>query len=169
MLVDLTYRLADCLSLLYSETTMKVKQIWIAGLLILLATGLFILSPSAMALECSVLPDSICENAGKESSIEGSSIWSILLLTLNILTAGVGVVAVGAIIFAGFLYATAQDNAQQTKKALEMIRNTAIGLLLFAGMFALVNFFVPGGVFRSSTTSTSSSALAQGVARYTRL
>lgn len=103
-------------------------------------------------LRCSVLPADIC-GAAENSSLGDSGLWMLLILGFNILTAGVGVVAVGAIIYAGFLYATAQDKADQTKKALDMIRNTAIGLVLFAFMFALVNFLIPGGIFTTATDS----------------
>lgn len=130
---------------------MKSKQIFAASVVLaaILASVVVAVEPSA-ALKCAILPDdgpdSICGSAG-EGDLESSGVWKLLLLGLNILTAGVGVVAVGAIAYAGFLYTTAQSNAEQTKKALEMIRNTAIGLLLFAFMFAIINFLVPGGVF----------------------
>lgn len=129
---------------------MKSKQIFAVSVVLaaLFASLVVVAKPSA-ALECALLPDSIC-NSAEEGSLEGSGVWKLLLFGLNILTAGVGIVAVGAIAYAGFLYTTAQSNAEQTKKALEMIRNTVIGILLFAFMFAFVNFLVPGGVFNTA-------------------
>ena len=142
---------------------MKPKQILavvtISGLII---AGLLLPTQPVAALECSTLPDSICDSASKTGKLEDSSIWLLLIFALNIMTAGVGIVSVGAIAYAGFLYATAQGSSEQTKKALDMIRNTAIGLLLFAVMFALVNFLVPGGAFKGGALpeAPSSSEIA---------
>lgn len=130
---------------------MKSKQILAASAILTVAAVTWaVAAMPAQALECSVLPSNICDQAEKDAAFEGSSVWMLLVMAINILAAGVGVVAVGAIAYAGFLYSTAQGSAEQTKKALEIIRNAAIGLLLFAGMFAIVNFLVPGGLFGGS-------------------
>lgn len=97
-------------------------------------------------LQCAVLPSSICGAAG-EGNLEESGTWGLLKLVLSIMTAGVGVVAVGAIAYAGFLYATAQDSSEQTKKAKDMIKNVAIGIVAFGLMYVALNFLIPGGVF----------------------
>lgn len=98
------------------------------------------------ALECSILPDSIC-NASSSGSLEQSGAWLLLIYAVNILTVLVGVVAVAMIAFASFLYTTASGNAEQTKKAIDMIRNVVISLVIYALMWALLNWLVPGGVF----------------------
>lgn len=126
---------------------MKVKQtlLGLGGLGILVGGALFYTQP-ASALECSVLPKSICDAAG-EGGLEKSGTWALLLFVLKILTVGIGIVAVGAIGFAGFLYATASDNEGQVKQAKEMIRNTVIGILAYGAMYVLLQFLIPGGVF----------------------
>jgi magnesium-transporting ATPase (P-type) len=105
----------------------------------------------AYALECSVLPGDLCDAADPENKenlkVEDTGIWKLLIFVINILTAGVGIVAVGAIAFAGFLYSTAQSNPSQTQKAIEIIRNTVIGLIVYAFMFVGINFLIPGGIF----------------------
>lgn len=105
-------------------------------------------SPAAHAeqLRCAVLPQSICSSA-KEGELERSGLWNILLLVLNIMTFGVGVVAVAMVAYASFLYTTAQDNGNQTKEAIEKIRNVVIGIVCYALMWAFLNFLIPGGVF----------------------
>lgn len=137
---------------------MKVKQILIVGLVMLSIFATFVAASqpvmAADPLECSILPQSICD-ASQAGELEQSGTWYLLIFFFNILTAGVGIVAVGAIAYAGFLYTTAQGSAEQTKKAIEVIRNAVIGLLLFAGMFAIVNFLVPGGLFSGTAQSTS--------------
>ncbi|RYF28407.1 MAG: hypothetical protein EOO17_04895 [Chloroflexi bacterium] len=81
-----------------------------------------------------------CSGSG-EGAITG-----VLVFALQIMTVGVGILAVGGITYGAILYASAQDNAGQTKKAIEVITNTVIGLLLYMFMFAILNLLVPGGV-----------------------
>lgn len=135
----------------------KTQTLLLAGII---ATGLlatFAVQPvfAEDNVECSVLPQDICDDAD-QGDLEDSGIWRLLLLTINILTVGVGIAAVGSIVFAGFLYATAQSDAGQTKKAIEMIRNTAVGLVVYALMFAGANFLIPGGIFTTGSSSTQS-------------
>ncbi len=81
-----------------------------------------------------------CSGSGEEA------IGGILKLVLTIMSVGVGILAVGGIVYGAILYASAQDNAGQTKKAVEVITNTVIGLLLYGLMIAIVNWLIPGGV-----------------------
>lgn len=97
-------------------------------------------------LECGVLPQFLCSNADNPE-LGSSGIWFTLIMIINILTAGVGIVAVGMITYAGFLYSSAQGNTEQVKKAMTMIRNAVIGLIAFALMFTAANYLIPGGIF----------------------
>lgn len=85
------------------------------------------------------------DNSG---GIENNGVWGLLLIVINILTAGVGLVAVGGIIYGAVLYASAEDRSDQVNQAKQIITNVVIGLVLFALMWALLNFIVPGGVFQ---------------------
>ena len=136
---------------------MKIKQKIAALLLIVTSVSLVAtaqMSVSASALTCTILPQSICNDAGNKNLQAGngqsgnSGIWDILLLVLNILTAGVGIVAVGALGFAGFLYSTAGGDEGKVKKAKEMILNTVIGIVAYGLMYVGLNFLIPGGVFK---------------------
>ncbi|RYD94776.1 MAG: hypothetical protein EOP54_16905 [Sphingobacteriales bacterium] len=93
--------------------------------------------------ECGGAQTSIltCSGTGQTAIIE------ILVVILQIMTVGVGILAVGGIVYGAILYASAQDNAGQTKKAVEVITNTVIGLLLYLFMYAILNLLIPGGVF----------------------
>jgi len=84
------------------------------------------------------------DNSG---DLEDNGVWGLLIIVLNILTAGVGIVAVGGIVYGAVLYTTAEDKADQVKKATDIITNVVIGLIAFALMWAGLNFIVPGGVF----------------------
>jgi hypothetical protein len=73
----------------------------------------------------------------------------IALLTLfNFLAVGVGIVVTGGIIFGAIQYITANGNASQTQQGVTVITNSVIGLILFIFMYALLNFLVPGGLFK---------------------
>ena len=89
-----------------------------------------------------------CSQTGQTSNIKDSGAWGLLLIALNILTATVGIAAVGGIVYAAILYSSATDNASQTKDALEMIRNIVIGLVAYGLMYIGLNFLIPGGIFQ---------------------
>lgn len=138
---------------------MNIKQIAIIAIATAAIIGLVGAAIPAVALECSVLPDSIC-GAAEETSLEGSGMWRILVWIINTLTVGVGVAAVGAIAFAGFLYATARDDTNQTKKAITMITNTAIGILVYIFMWAILQYLIPGGVLGGGQGSATTPGTA---------
>lgn len=87
-------------------------------------------------------------DASNSGTTDDNGIWALLLIVLNIMTAGVGILAVGGIVYGSILYTTAEDKADQVKKATDIITNVVIGLILFAFMWAGLNFIVPGGVFQ---------------------
>lgn len=74
---------------------------------------------------------------------------SILLMVIDFLAIGVGVVVVAGIAAGGVLYAQAGGDSGKTKQAISIITNAIIGLVLFVAMYALANFMIPGGVFSS--------------------
>lgn len=88
-----------------------------------------------------------CDLNGTKPSTEqtNSGIWGLLLLVINILTAGVGVAAVGGIVYGSILYTTAAGSAEQTKKAITIIKDVVLGLLAYMLMYSILNFIVPGG------------------------
>jgi len=90
-----------------------------------------------------------CGDSTSSTEIKDSGIWKLLLLVINILTAGVGVAAVAGIVYGSILYASAADSVEQTKKALSTIINVVVGLLAYAFMYAFLNFIIPGGLFAS--------------------
>lgn len=95
-------------------------------------------------LECAVLPSNICSKA-KEGGSEGG-VFALLVWVLVIMTALVGFAAVGGLIWAGILYASASANAEQVKRAKTIIRDVIIGLVAYGLMFVVLNWLIPGGV-----------------------
>ena len=81
-----------------------------------------------------------------DSSGDGS-IWNLLAMAVNFLAIGVGVAVLAGIVFGAFLYASSGGSAEQAKKGIGYIRNSIIALLLFAFMWSIINFVIPGGLF----------------------
>ena len=90
----------------------------------------------------SILPSTLCD--GNSNS---GGVWGILLFVLNVLTAGVGIAAVGGFVMVAIMYTTGGDSPERIKKAKDMIVNIVIGLIAFGLMYALLQFIIPGGVF----------------------
>jgi hypothetical protein len=63
------------------------------------------------------------------------------------MAAGVGVLALAGIVYGSVLYTSAGGNQEQVKKAMGIFTNVVIGIVAYAGMWTLLNFLVPGGVF----------------------
>ena len=87
-----------------------------------------------------------CSETGG-AGVEQTGVWGLLLIILNILTAGIGLAAVAGIVYASILYTSAGGSQEQIKKALTTIANIVIGVVAYAGMYALLNFLIPGGLF----------------------
>lgn len=80
-------------------------------------------------------------------NLSQNGVWGLLLLAINILTAGVGIAAIGGIVYGSILYTSAGGSPEQVKKAVGIITNVVIGIVAYALMFGLLNFLIPGGVF----------------------
>lgn len=102
------------------------------------AGGIVAVSQPVQALECAVLD---CSGADKEDGI-----MNLLKWVLRILTGLVGIAAVGGVIWAGILYTSAGDKADQVKKAKTIIIDVVIGIVAYGLMFLALNWLVPGGV-----------------------
>lgn len=80
-------------------------------------------------------------------TVKSTGIYGLLLLVINIFTAGIGIAAVGGIIYGSIMYASAGGNAEHTKKAKTIIFNVVFGLVVYALMYSFLNFIIPGGLF----------------------
>lgn len=127
-----------------------IKQTFVSLAIVL--TGVFgtaalVAQPvgAASGTSCAILPASICSNAGQGHG--GTAIWNLLLMVLNIMTAGVGVAAVIGVIIAAIQYSSAEEKADQVHSAKMRIWNIILGLVLYLVMYAFLQFLIPGGVF----------------------
>ena len=103
-------------------------------------------SPAVIAADCGGIETALIDCTSANDTT-GSPVVAILVVGIQILTALIGVVAIGAFIYAGILYSSASGNASQVAKAKEIMLNTVIGLVLFAAMGLLLNYLIPGGLF----------------------
>ena len=104
--------------------------------------GLFQARP-AVAASCGGGQTTIvnCEGKGKDALLD------IIKTAIKLLTAGIGILAVGAVVFGGILYSSAGGSVDNIRRAKNIWINTAIGLILFASFVTVTNFLIPGGIF----------------------
>lgn len=89
-----------------------------------------------------------CDQSGG-TELKDNGVWALLLLAVNILTAGVAIVAVGGIVYGSILYTSSSGNPDQVKKAINIIVNVVIGIVAYALAYSFLNFVIPGGMFTS--------------------
>jgi len=131
---------------------MKIKQT-ILAIVVLLGLG-FIFTPviTVNAAKCgteTIIIDCPEVTNNPNDSINKNGLWAVLLQAINILTAGVGIAAIGGIVYGSISYTSAAGNAEQAKKAITIIKDVVLGLIAYIFMFALLNFIIPGGFLTS--------------------
>lgn len=88
-----------------------------------------------------------CAQGGKSTGTKDNGVWALLILAMNIMTAGVGILAVGGIAYGAALYASSSDKPEQAKQGMTFIKNVVIGLAAYGLMYVVLNFLIPGGIF----------------------
>lgn len=88
-----------------------------------------------------------CTGSSTAKGGRENPIVSLLLTVLSWATGLVAFATVGAIVYGGILYTTAQDNAAQTQKGIMYVVDSVIGLILWLSAYVVINFIVPGGLF----------------------
>ena len=132
---------------------MKLKQKTFPFLVaagVITTLGAPLISTATYAASCAGVQTSIisCSQGGK-GGVQDSGLWGLLMLAINILTAGVGVAALGGIVYGAVLYTTAGGDPGRVKKAITILTDVGIGIVAYALMWSLLNFLVPGGIFHS--------------------
>jgi zinc transporter ZupT len=117
---------------------MKKRFLAVLAVLMMVFGGLAVGAPAYAATPCksgtSVL----------HFDCDAEGIVGILGLVLTILTYGVGVLAIGALVFAGIRYSMAGGSEEKTREAKKMIFNTVIGLLCYAVLWTFMKWLVLG-------------------------
>lgn len=134
---------------------MKFKQTFFAMMLALFSLGTPVVLPAVAAAETcggvdtAIIGGAICGGSDKNATdLAKNPIWAILIYAVRFLTIGVGIAAVGGVVYASILYTSAGSSSEQTQKAKTIIRDIFIGLIAYGGMFLLLNYLIPGGVFQ---------------------
>lgn len=84
-----------------------------------------------------------CANK-EEAEKNGAGIICILGLVVNIMTIGIGILAVIGITVSGIQYITAGGSEEQTRKAKRRIFEIVLGLAAYAASYLLLHFLLPG-------------------------
>lgn len=108
----------------------------------------YVAPANAAKFKCAGAETSIidCPDVNGNTTSE-NGVWHLLIMALNILTAGIGILAVGGIAYGAALYASSGDKPEQAKQGMTYIKNVVIGLVAYGLMFIVLNFLIPGGVF----------------------
>lgn len=121
------------------------KLNYIKLLVLVLLSVIIFKSTPAFAAECGNAKDTFFDwGCGS-----GDPITSMVITIFNWVTGGVSIVVVGGIIYGGILYMSSGGNQARAKQGMDVIRNAVIALIFFLGMFAIMNFLIPGGLFTS--------------------
>ncbi len=82
-----------------------------------------------------------CEGGGD------AGIWYLLALIINILSIGIGILAVIGITICGIQYITAAGDVSKTTKAKRRIFEIVIGIAVYAVFWGVLQWLLPGGIF----------------------
>lgn len=86
------------------------------------------------------------------------TINDLVRISLIVLTIIIGAVAVGAIAYAAIIYASARDEQSKITEAKTILRNVAIGLVLYGMTIAVIAWLLPGTVIEGSGAAANPSA-----------
>ena len=112
-----------------------------------LAVGVALLTSGvALAAEC-VGPDGKVTTTFFDWGCNNNGIIGMIITIFNWLSIGVALAVVGGIIYGGITYSTSSGDTGRTQEAITRIRNAVIALLMYFGMWAALNWLVPGGLF----------------------
>lgn len=122
---------------------MKKILVAVAGILVVVGLNFGMLAP-VWAKDCvdtAILGGGqVCDDG------TGSGIFEILNLVLDILTGLVGVAAVIGMVVSGIQYTTSSGDEAKMVKAKNRIVQIVIGLVVWALMWAVLSWLMPGGL-----------------------
>lgn len=124
---------------------MKIARKQVLSFIFLAVFGLVALSAALPAqADQSLLNSQIGLNSAGQ--VYGNTTPEDIRITIakiiNLVLEFLGVIFIGLMIFAGFQYMTAGGNEEQTKKAVGLIKNAVIGLLVILMAWAITRFTI---------------------------
>ena len=139
-----------------------MKKILLAILVAVMGVGMLAAPVNALATETFGVETTLID-CGSDDDTDGEGIRCLLRLVVEILTYGVGIAGTLGVIICGIQYLTARDNEAQMTKAKNRIVEIVIGLLLYALMYVLLSWLLPGfdkSAISQRTETNSSQILA---------
>lgn len=126
-----------------NKTHFAKKAIIIPGILLLLTflSAAVFVNKSVFAAECAGVDTSLVEC---QSSAGGGAIREVLMIVVNTLTIGIGILAVIGITIVGTQYLTAGGNEQQVTKAKKRMFEIVVGIGVYIAMWGLMQWLLPG-------------------------
>ena len=80
-----------------------------------------------------------------DSSSGGNQVIELIKILINILTAGIGVLATIGVIFCGYIILTARDDEAQVSKAKKRLLEIVIGIIAWVLFSVAINLLLPKG------------------------
>lgn len=124
----------------------RLTRVLILTIVPVLLSGMFAFSVHAQGLDAnSTGLDAAAKQAGYDTgqscvSQPGGCIAKFAGAAINAVSALLGAVFFGLILYGGFLYLTSRGDEKATKKARETIANAVIGLLIIAISYSVADF-----------------------------
>lgn len=109
-----------------------------------LATAVIFAMPK-LALAASNCSDST--QAGLQKCLKGNPIVKDLNTVVGFLSALVGIVVIGSLVYAGIQYIIAGDNASEVTAAKQRIIKSLVALVAYVSIFSFLQWIIPGGIF----------------------
>ena len=85
-----------------------------------------------------ILPGNLCDETG-----DGQGVKDLLMIIVDIMTVGVGILGVVGVIIVGIQYLTASGSEEKTRKAKRRLFEIVIGVAAFVLIGTLIKFLVP--------------------------
>lgn len=85
---------------------------------------------------------------GEKATQPINPIQDLVFAFVRFLSTGVGIVIIIALIMAGIQYSASEGNPEASAKAKKRAQNALIGLLVYMFAWAILQFIIPGGVFK---------------------
>lgn len=114
-----------------------------------MAAGIFVSAPLALAQQGGIEGATEQVNQVAQTAGVGSTdLLTIIGTIINVFLSLCGIILLGLILYAGWLWMTAGGDAGKVEKAQKYIKNAVIGLIIIASAFAIVRFVMGwlGGV-----------------------
>ena len=95
----------------------------------------------------------------KSNLAQVTSPAAIVGTIIQVVLGFLGIVATALVVYAGFLYMTARGNDTQVKKALAILRNAVVGLVIIMSAYAITAFVIDQLTKQFAPSSTAPTSI----------